>query len=412
MRKRDEKMSISLEEAEELIKSKLHPLSTVRLPLHKSLGLITAEDLTAEIDQPPFPRSPYDGYALRATDSVGASRERPVTLKVIGKSYAGKPSGITVGSGETVRIMTGGEIPSGADCVIAQEHTDEGNSQVRIYAKLHPFENYCSQGEDFLCGCSLIKCGTPVTAAVVGVAAGTGRTELNVFPKPRAALLSTGDELQTPGNPLGKGQIYDSNSALLDARLRELRIPVTETRHINDELSELKNAFEAAVQNSDIVISTGGVSAGERDLVPSALESLGAEMVFHGVAIKPGMPAALAILHGKPVIALSGNPFASAVSFELLVRPALAVLASDSRLCGRKDEAVLAESFSRKRSVRLFRRAILTDGKLIVPGEQGNGQLKTMIGCNCIAELPEGTSPLASGTVVKIYMLDGEIYGS
>ena len=405
-------MRISLEEATALIRTRLCPLAPERLPLFDTLGCITAESVKAQMDQPPFPRSPYDGYALRASDTKGASSENPVSLIVIGQSFAGEPSEITVGKGETVRIMTGGVIPDGADCVIPQEKTDEGELKVNIYKALESYENYCKQGEDFLKGTEIVPCGILVTAAVLGVAASTGCTELLVYTKPRVAVLSTGDELQTLGLPLKEGQIYSSNSPYMLGRIYELHLTITQNTLVRDETSKLKSAFLAANEESDIVICTGGVSAGKKDLVPEALESLGAEMVFHGIDIKPGMPAALAILKGKPVLALSGNPFACAVTFELLARPAIAVLASNPQIEARRFEARLAVEYSKTRQVRRFVRGLLENETVYIAGEQGNGQLSTMIGTNCLAELPAGNEPLSEGTSIDVYLMEDNVYGS
>ncbi|PKM73955.1 MAG: molybdopterin molybdenumtransferase MoeA [Firmicutes bacterium HGW-Firmicutes-16] len=404
-------MRITLEEATSLIRARLSPLAPVLLPLFDALGCITAESVKAQMDQPPFPRSPYDGYALRATDSGGASRENPISLLVIGQSFAGKPAEQTVGKGEAVRIMTGGVIPEGADCVIPQELTDEGEQTVKIYKALKPFENYCRQGEDFQKDTEIVPCGITVTAAVAGVAASAGCTELWVFPKPRVAVLSTGDELQILGLPLEKGQIYSSNSPYLAGRLDELHLPISQITHVQDEISELVSAFRTANEVSDIIICTGGVSAGQKDLVPDALKRLGAEMIFHGVEMKPGMPAALAILNGKPVVALSGNPFACAVTFDLLARPALAVLASNPLIEARRFKATLSDGFPKARNVRRYVHGLLSEGTVSVAGEQGSGQLRTMIGSNCLAELPKGNEPLPVGTFVNVYMLEGSIYG-
>ena len=407
----DRDMSISLEAALELLNANLKPLPPVRLPLFDTLGCITAEEVFAQINQPPFPRSPYDGYALRAADSEGASREHPIKLIVKDQSFAGKPTEQEVGPLEAVRIMTGGVIPVGADCVIPQEHTDSGESCVCIYKAHRPFDNYCKQGEDFLIGTKIIESGIPVTAAVLGVAASAGCEELLVYPCPKASVISTGDEIQALGKPLQKGQIYGSNSALLLGRLDELRIPAAESVQVCDEIDALMQTFESTNRASDIIISTGGVSAGQKDLVPEALKRLGAEIIFHGVSLKPGMPAVFAILNGKPVLAFSGNPFACAVTFELLARPALAALASDKRIEARKNKAVLTESFKKKRPVPRYYRGILADGKVVIPGEQGNGQIRTMIGCNCLVELPAGDAPLPEGEEVNVYMLGSEIYG-
>ena len=404
-------MRISLENAQELLRESIKPLPYARLALHEALGCIMAETVMAQIDQPPFPRSPYDGYALRAFDSVCATHLLPVELKIIGHSFAGKPSEVTVGVGEAVRIMTGGMIPLGADCVIAQEQTDGGEAHVKIYKELKPFENYCRLGEDFLSGTEIVPNGIPVTAAVLGVAASAGCTELSVFPKPHVTVFSTGDELQNPGQALGSGQIYSSNSVLLSARLKELGIPVAGNTCVRDDLTELMCVFEKANKSSDLIISTGGVSVGLHDLVPEALERLGAKIVFKGVDIKPGMPAIFAMLNGKPILALSGNPFACAVTFELLARPAIAVLSSDNRIELRREKAALTKDCVKKRLVRRFQRGILKYGAVSIPGEQGNGQLRTMIGCNCLAELPAGNESILAGSPVDVYMLEGEIYG-
>jgi molybdopterin molybdotransferase len=178
-----------------------------------------------------------------------------------------------------------------------------------------------------------------------------------------------------------------------------------------DDIDALIQTFELASSISDIIISTGGVSVGQMDLVPEALEKLGAEIIYHGVSLKPGMPVVFAILNGKPVLALSGNPFACAVTFELLARPALAVLASDKRIEAHRNKAVLADSCEKKRLVPRFYRGIFIDGRVTIPCEQGNGQIRTMIGCNCLVELPVGNAPLPAGTSVNVYMLEGEIYG-
>ena len=210
--------------------------------------------------------------------------------------------------------------------------------------------------------------------------------------------------MQAIGRPLEKGQIYSSNDAYLLGRLSELRIPVAESKNVCDDLSLLTRAFEKAIESSDIIISTGGVSVGQRDLIPATLNNLGAEIIFRGVGMKPGMPAVFAVLHGKPILALSGNPFASAVTFELLARVALAALASDSRIEARCVKAALEEDFSLKCPVTRFRRGTLKDGTVSFPGMQGNGQLRTMIGCNCLAAIPQSRETLPAGSIVDAYL--------
>jgi len=404
-------MRISLDEAKIQIQRRVTALPWRAYPLMEALGCITAKAVFAPIDQPPFPRSPLDGYALQAADTEGASRETPAWLAVVGASYAGHPSNVRVHSGEAVRIMTGGAIPEGADCVIMQESTDLGEMSVRVYRAVKPDDNFCHRGEDFTAGDELIAAGIPVTAAVVAVAASAGLTTLDVYPKPRVALLSTGDELIPPGTPLANGCIYGSNEFLLRSYLQELGIGSVACRAVRDELAALEQAFLDAASQCDLMISTGGVSVGQRDLVPKTLECLGAETVFHGVAIKPGMPATFAMLGRTPILALSGNPFAAAASFELLARPALSVLACDAGLNCKTGTAVLAKDYKKKSVVPRFLRGIYDGTTVRVPDNQGNGQIRTLIGCNCLAELPVGEGTEA-GTVVRIYRLGKSVYAS
>jgi len=405
------KMRITLEKALELIRTSVKPLTPIKRPPKDALGLISAEKLVSEMDQPPFPRSPYDGYALRAEDSFGASDKNPVTLKIVGSSFAGSPADAFVNSGEAVRIMTGGAIPYGADCIIKQENTNCCERTVSIFESLKPYDNYCHQGEDFHKGDVLVESGIKVTAAFHAVATSAGCCKLKVFPKPWISIISTGDELQELGSPLKYSHIYNSNAAYLSSRLKELTVPSLDLGPVRDELEDIKAAIEKALKLSDFIICSGGVSVGQKDLVPLALEQLGANIIFHGVSIKPGMPAAFAMLQNKPILALSGNPFACAVTFELFARTVIACLSSDATFEPRVLKAVLSESYNHERPIHRFHRGVLKNGAVSIPGEQGNGKLRTMIGCNCLVELPAGDKPIYAGETVSAYLLEGELYG-
>ena len=397
--------AVSLEKAQKMILNHIAPLHSVMLPLEDTMNCILAEDIVAAIDQPPFPRSPYDGYALFANDSSNASKNSPVKLAVVGKSRAGCPASIKIRSGQAVRIMTGGQIPDGADCVIPQEDTDEGEKTVTIYKSLLPYDNYCEKGEDFLKGTLLAKKGEVITSAVLAVAASTGYTQLPCISPVQAAVVSTGDELREPGKPLAAGQIYESNGMFIKMRLQELGVHIKRSVIAEDRLNLIIDNILDGLRSADILILTGGVSVGQYDLVPFALRELSAEILFHGVEIKPGMPALFAILEGKPVIALSGNPFAAAVSFELLVRPALAVLSGNQALCMETVVAKLGNGYGKKSPGRRFLRGKLENGMATIPDKQGNGQFRTMIGCNCLIEIPAGSSALCAGTEVVTHLL-------
>ena len=397
-------MPIPIEEAVARIRARLSPCPPVSVPLEDALGCITAAELRAPLDQPPFPRSPLDGYAVRAADLAGASAERPAVLDVVGISPAGCPAPVEVAPGQAVRIMTGGVIPIGADCVVMQENTDGGTERVAVRQPLLPGQNYCRQGEDFSAGECLAEAGVPVTAAVLAAAAAAGMDSLRVHPRPRVAVLSTGDELRAPGQPLALGQIYDANRPYLTGRLRELGVFRTAGGMAEDDPSALEFALSAAAGRSDLIVSTGGVSVGQRDRVVETLANLGAEIVFHRVAMKPGMPAAFALLRGTPVLALSGNPFAAAVTFELLVRPALAVLSSDPRLESSVAPARLEERCSKGSSVPRFQMGRLKDGTVRLSPRQENGRIRGLSGNNCLVKLPAGDG-VPAGTLVDTFGL-------
>lgn len=398
-------MRISLEQARQLIAAHTKVLPPVLLSPSDALGRLLREDVRAAITQPPFPRSPLDGYALRAEDSQNASPDTPVALRVIGCSFAGFPTETAVGAGEAVRIMTGAPIPEGADCVIRQEDTDYGEETVRIRTPLRPYDNYCFAGEDYRQGELLVPAGHRVNAGVCALLAGAGVDCTAVSALPRVAVISTGSELQDPGQPLAYGKIYDSNSAYLHARLTEFSAEQITLYRAGDSVEDLKQLFSAALAAHDLVISTGGVSVGQADLVPPVLDALGAEKHFHGVDIKPGMPAAFFTVQGKPVLALSGNPFACAVTFELLGRAVLSALSGDDTVLPREETARLEAAHEKARPVRRFFCGRLENGVVSVPAAQQNGQTRMLADGNCLAELPAGDAGLAAGDPVRVYRL-------
>lgn len=398
-------MAVSVEQAIDLVLQYTPLLDEEKVPLLEAVGRILTRDVTAAIVQPPFDRSPLDGYAVRAADLAGASGKAPAVLKVVGKLYAGDVSTVPVCPGQAVRLMTGSMIPPGADCIIRQEDTDEGETLVRVFRTMCSGENYCRRGEEYEKGACLLPAGSKVDAAAVAVAAGNGLTALNVRRRMRVALISTGDEVWQPGTPLPPGKIYDSNTSYLIARLHQLGAEIISAAAVGDDLEQMAAALARCSRTADLILTTGGVSVGQKDLVESAVTAFGAQVVFHGIDVKPGMPTLFAEKDGLLILGLSGNPFSAAVPFELLLRPMLAKMTQDRSAAPRRGTARAANVFSKSSKVRRFLRAYSEDGRVFMPNEQSNGQMRSMIGCNCLVDVPAGSDQIPEGAQVDILWL-------
>lgn len=396
-------MPICVERAVELSRAAAAVLEEEQVPLPQALGRTLRRPVFAPFPQPPFDRSPLDGYALRAADIVSASEEMPALLRVAEKVCAGQVPRHPLAPGQAVRVMTGAMLPPGADCVIRQEDTDLGEERVRIFHAAAAGENRCLAGEEYAAGTLLLDRGTRMDAAALAVAAGAGMERLWVCRRARTAVIATGDELCAPGCPLPPGKVYDVNTAYLEARLGQLGMPPDVSIRSSDTLEGIVRALEACA-GSDLIVTTGGVSVGERDLMEPALTAWGAEVVFHGVAMKPGMPTLLARRGGTVVLALSGNPFAAAVAFELFARPVLGWMTEAPGLEMERTTALAAADFQKPGgAVRRYLRGRLERGTVTVPGAQRNGQMRSMVGCNCLVELPGGA--MRQGDRVDILIL-------
>ena len=397
---------IELEEARALLAESVRPLGVEQVSRQEALGRTLAEDVTAPLDQPPFDRSPLDGYALRSADLTGASPEHPVSLRVVETVYAGGVPSRVLGPGEAIRIMTGAMLPRGCDCVLQHERTDNGLEQVQIYAALSPHDNYCDRGEDYRTGEVLLPAGTVVDAAAMGVLASAGLSSVPVRRRPVVRVLSTGDEVVSPDlHPLPAGKIYGSNQELLTARLRELGVSDVKGLLIGDDPREVADTMAQLLGECDLLITTGGVSAGDKDIFHEALPLLGAERVFWKVNLKPGTPAMYSLWQGQPILSLSGNPFAAAATFELLARPLLAALTGESRFSLRSRTAVVEGSFPKASPGRRFLRGFYQEGRVSLTGKNDSGMLASLVGCNCLVDLPAGSPPVQEGQTVTVLLL-------
>ena len=398
-------MRISLEQALNILMDHVTHGKTERKTLEDCLGLVLSEDVYALLDMPPFSRSAQDGYALCSKDSIGATGENPVKLKVTGKIYAGDHLDVQVRPGEAVRIMTGAMVPAGADCVLRQEDTDEGEDVVQIYKEVEPGCSICFKGEEYKKGHTLLHAGTKIDAAALAVASGNGIMELPVYERVKAAVVSSGSEVVEPGTPLTPGKIYNTNTIYMKASLSQLGARVMMTRTVGDDLEVMAEALKEAADQAELVVTTGGVSVGQKDLTEEALLSIGAKILFHGIAIKPGMPTLVAEKDGVLFIGLSGNPFSAAIPFEMLTRMVLSEKMSDPSLKLRRETLTAVTGFSKDSRKRRFLRGKAEGKEVWLPDQQANGQMRSMVGCNCLIEIPAGSGPVKAGDKVEVLWL-------
>ncbi len=379
---------------------------TETVPLLQACGRVLAKDMIAGFDNPPFDRSPVDGYACKAEDITDASESHPVQLTVLEEIDAGQYSRVTVEKGQAVRIVTGAAIPKGCDCCVRQEDTDYGEETVRIFRPTGQWQNYCYRGENFKNGTVLLKKGDKIGFIEAGILASMGVIKVKVYRRVRAAVLTTGDEVMAPGKRLIPGKIYDCNQGLLAARMKEFGAELVEVAAIEDRPQAMTAALERIAPSVDLIVTTGAVSVGKKDIMHEALEMAGAKRIFWHIQMKPGMPTLFSMYQDTPVISLSGNPFGVAVSIDLLLRPVLHKMTQDEALKTVRKKCLLKNKFSKTIRGRRYVRA-MTDGETVtIPtGLHSNGVLSSMAGCNCLIEMQEGQTGTRAGEMAEVILL-------
>lgn len=401
-----ERNAITVEQALERLDQIQMIAGTEEIGITDSLGRICAQDVYSVMNQPPFPRSPLDGYAVRSVDTQGASRENPVRVKVIERICAGMYPQKKVGPGEAARIMTGAPIPEGADGIIMQEMTDEGEEEAELYRPVKAYGNYCFQGEDVEAGVLLFEKGTQIRHMHIGIMASQGIETVQVYSVPGIGVMATGDELMQVGESLLPGKIYDSNGPLLTARVTELGLKAIQMNSSGDNTESLAAAVTSALSRCDALITSGGVSVGVRDCMPLVADYLGADVLFHGIQAKPGSPIMVMLIGGKPVFCLSGNPFAAAATFEVLVRPILERMRGRSGWMPRRVQGILETAFPKPSLTRRFVRGRIENGTVWLPeGRHSSGMLVSLAQCNCLVDIPSGNEGLRAGETVEVIML-------
>ncbi|ABM61036.1 gephyrin-like molybdotransferase Glp [Halorhodospira halophila] len=402
---------LAVAEARRRILDEVAPLiGQERVALAAALGRVLAENVHAPLDVPGADNAAMDGYAVR---SVDLPENGPGTLRVVDRVLAGAARRDPLAAGECVRIMTGAPIPPGADAVVMQERVEDGDDgQVRIPGPVAAGENIRRAGEDLAAGSVALAAGRRLRPQEVGVLGSLGRPEVTVHRRPVVAFLSTGDELCSPGQTPGPGQIYDSNRHLIGAALRRLGVDAVDGGVIGDDLGALKAAISEAGSYADAVITTGGVSVGEADTVKEALACAG-DIAFWRVAMRPGRPLAFGRVGPALFFGLPGNPVSAAATFYQLVQPALRRLMGEAGTLQPAQLPVIAAERLRKRPGRMeFQRGILepgADGTVQVrsTGAQGSGMLTSLVHADCLIVLDAERGDVAPGETVQVQPLEG-----
>ena len=400
---------ISFQKAKSIISKNLYLLERENINLKNAAGRILSEDIVAPFPSPRFNNSAMDGFAVRAIDIKHATEEEPIELKIIDISSAGSPSEIIIGKGECTQCMTGAEIPRGADAIIMVEDTSgfSNNDSVKVKNSASSGAHIRKIGEEISEGDVLIKKGTRITANELGICATFGYGALIVSKKPKVSIFGTGDELVEPGKKLGKGQIYNSNLYVFTDLVEKAGALIQMKEVIKDDKESLKSFLSQALEESDIIISSGGVSMGRYDYIREVFIELGVKEHFWKVAQKPGKPLFFGTEEHKLIFGLPGNPVSSYIGFMEWVWPVI------QSLMGKNIErplyGKLEEFFPREKTKHrfLFGQAGYKNGEIICrpTSRLGSHMLTSALGANCILGSESGDGPLKPGDLIKIKLL-------
>ena len=378
---------------------------TDRVPLATAHGRVLAETITAADDVPPFNRAAMDGFAVRAEDTLGASAASPRTLRLVDTIYTGHAPSRTIDTGECAEIATGAPLPPGANAVVMVEETDRADgspqrSAVQVLKPVKAGQNVGPRGADIARGDSLLGPGDHLTASRVGACAAIGRAQVEVYAQPTVAIVSTGGEIVAPGQPLGAAQIYDINRFTL-AAVASMHGGIPRVLpSIPDDLAALGSMLLDLVASADIIVFSGGSSVGEKDLVLDAVRAAG-EVLFHGIAIKPGKPTALARVGGTLVLAMPGNPTSCLSNAYLLLVPMLRKIARLSPQMPRSISLPLASRIVSSAGRHQFYTVRVVDGA-VVPAFKSSGDITSMSHADGYIEVPAHTDAVEAGQTVDV----------
>lgn len=373
---------------------------SIEIPLGKALNRIITEEVVAEDALPRFDRSAVDGYALNSASATAASQFKPATAKLTDANV--------ILPDQAKLVWTGNPIPEGADAVVMIENTSKREEEIEVWTPLAPGENVVRRGEDVRKGETIVKAGTRLNPYHLGLLAALGKSQVNVAEKPRIAIFATGNELAREGTKPTQNQIYDSNRTMFAAMCSELGAEPVDLGIVKDNMNEIVDNIKIGLNTADAILTTGGTSVGGLDLVPDAVNKVGKPgIVVHGVALRPGMPTALASLNGKPVMVLSGNPVAAIVGFEVFARPLICrMLGMETEEPRQLVKATLTRRVSaalgRKTFVRV--RVFLKNGEILAEpvSARGSGAISTMTRGNGFVIIPEDREGVTENEVVTV----------
>ncbi len=397
----------SVEEVRASILAEVRPLEPFELPLQEAYGCVLAVDVSTQVDLPPFDSSAMDGFAVRARDIEDASVDQPTSLRITGRALMGREPDVAVGHGEAVRIATGAPVPKGADAIVPVEHAVTQGETVLVMRAFPEGASVRPAAQDATKGDLLVPAGRRLGGPELGFMASAGLADVKVYPRPRVAILSTGDELVDPGRPIGFGQIRDSNSYTLFGATREAGAAPLLGGIVRDDIDELRDMVLGLVSRADVFVSSGGVSVGERDVVKRAFFRRG-DISFYRVAMQPGMPQGFGEVEGRPYFGLPGNPVSVFVSFEMFIRPALLKMMGRRDLLRPEVDAELVTEIRGPINRAVYARVrVRRERGRWVAESTGGGQsnlLSTVARANGLAVLPVGQEVAGPGDRVRVIL--------
>jgi len=404
---------MSVEQAWEVLQSNLSlpELRQEKIPLHDGLGRILAEDIVSDINVPDFDRSTMDGYAVRARDTFGASEAMPAMMEIAGEVLMGQGAAVSVKPGQAVRISTGGMLPDGADAVVMVEYTEQLDDRtILVVRPVAPGENVIRRGEDVSAGQVVIKAGSRIRPQEMGVLAGVGLTSCPVVQKPRIGIISTGDEIVEPGRVPGPGQVRDINSYAVAGMVEEAGGQAVQYGIVQDEFAQLERVMKQAVEETDIVVVSGGSSVGARDVTYAVINSLGKPGVLvHGVSVKPGKPTILGVVGGKAVIGLPGHPASAMVLADIFLVPLIKAYSGlgftppDRRIIRAVMSRSMASASGRTDYIRVAVRRT-GDRYIAEPVLGKSGLISTMVRADGVVVIPMAKEGLEAGEEVEVIL--------